>query len=144
MSLTKHGRYQRSTGVCPDCGLVGERLPLHIREWTCSGCATVHDRDIAAARVLLSALQSNVALSPSQRVVAVSGSKLTTAMPLQRVGQGLSEPTVRKERSKRGFAAWRNGVVIVAKRPEGISVPDGWRRSPAKVSQAKGTVKQYA
>ena len=143
----EHGRYQRSTGVCLDCGLVGERLPLHIREWTCSGCAAVHDRDIAAARVLLSASQCDVALSALQSNVAKSkrqDNKLTTAMPLQRVGQGLSEPTVRKERSKRGFAAWRNGVAIVAKRPEGTSVPDGSRGSPAKVSETKQRMKQYA
>jgi IS605 OrfB family transposase len=45
--------FTRSTGVCPDCGLTGERLPLAVREWRCTGCGAVHDRDVAAARVVL-------------------------------------------------------------------------------------------
>lgn len=45
-------RFERTTGVCPDCGLVGERLPLNVRTWTCE-CGMGHDRDVAAARVIL-------------------------------------------------------------------------------------------
>ncbi len=45
-------RFERTTGVCPDCGHVGERLPLNIRSWTCQ-CGAVHDRDVAAARMIL-------------------------------------------------------------------------------------------
>jgi putative transposase len=49
-----HGRFARSTGVCPDCGHVGGKLALSARSWACDGCAVVHDRDVAAARVILS------------------------------------------------------------------------------------------
>ncbi|WP_041350793.1 RNA-guided endonuclease TnpB family protein [Nitrosococcus watsonii] len=45
-------RFQRTTGVCPDCGTVGEKLPLRVRSWTCGHCGSAHDRDIAAARVI--------------------------------------------------------------------------------------------
>lgn len=45
-------RFQRTTGVCPECGTVGERLPLSARAWTCEHCGCEHDRDIAAARVI--------------------------------------------------------------------------------------------
>jgi putative transposase len=45
--------FTHSTGVCPDCGLTGERQPLAVREWRCTGCGAVHDRDVAAARVVL-------------------------------------------------------------------------------------------
>ncbi|MGH7120232.1 MAG: RNA-guided endonuclease InsQ/TnpB family protein [Acetobacteraceae bacterium] len=45
--------FQRSTGVCPACGEVGARLPLAIREWRCAGCGAMHDRDVAAAQVIL-------------------------------------------------------------------------------------------
>lgn len=44
------GRFERSTGCCPDCGLVGPRLERHIRRWTCSDCGRKHERDVAAAR----------------------------------------------------------------------------------------------
>jgi putative transposase len=47
------GRFQRSTGVCSDCGWIGPRLRLGIEEWTCGDCGVVHDRDIAAGRVIL-------------------------------------------------------------------------------------------
>ena len=46
-------RFERSTGVCPDCHWIGPRLPLHVREWTCRMCGVVHDRDTAAARAIL-------------------------------------------------------------------------------------------
>lgn len=49
-----HGRFARSTGVCPDCGRVGRKLALSVRTWACDGCGSVHDRDVAAARVILS------------------------------------------------------------------------------------------
>lgn len=46
-------RFERSTGVCPDCGYkTTERLPLRVRSWTCPSCSTSWDRDIAAAKVI--------------------------------------------------------------------------------------------
>jgi putative transposase len=45
--------FQRSTGVCPGCGLVGPRLALSVRAWRCTGCGAMHDRDVAAAQVIL-------------------------------------------------------------------------------------------
>ena len=49
-----HGRFVRSTGVCPDCDHVGGKLALSVRTWVCDGCGAEHDRDVAAARVILS------------------------------------------------------------------------------------------
>ena len=49
-----HGRFARSTGVCPDCDWIGPRLRPGIETWVCDGCGVVHDRDVAAARVILS------------------------------------------------------------------------------------------
>jgi putative transposase len=46
-----HGRFQRSTGVCPDRGLIGPKLPLSLREWRCDGCGVPHDRDVAAGHL---------------------------------------------------------------------------------------------
>jgi transposase len=40
-----------STRTCPDCNTIQEeKLPLHVRKWSCCSCGKVHDRDIAAAR----------------------------------------------------------------------------------------------
>lgn len=46
----KLGRFERSTGCCPDCYWIGPRLDLGVRAWTCGGCDVKHDRDLAAAR----------------------------------------------------------------------------------------------
>ena len=49
--VTLLSRWDRSTGCCPDCDLIGPRLPLSQSEWTCA-CGSVHDRDRAAGRWL--------------------------------------------------------------------------------------------
>lgn len=38
-----------SSRKCSCCGLVGQRLELWERRWTCAGCGTQHDRDTNAA-----------------------------------------------------------------------------------------------
>lgn len=50
-------RFARSTGVCPECGKIGEKLPLNIRTWTCQ-CGAIHDRDVAAAKIILQTARS--------------------------------------------------------------------------------------
>jgi len=50
-------RFQRSTGVCPDCGEQVD-LSLKDRSWTCPKCLKEHDRDIAAAKVILGIARS--------------------------------------------------------------------------------------
>jgi len=49
-----------STQTCSCCGAISASSPkgragLRIREWVCSDCATVHDRDVNAARNILAA-----------------------------------------------------------------------------------------
>lgn len=46
-------RFERSTGVCPKTYEVGAKLPLSVRKWHCQTCGAVHDRDVAAAQVIL-------------------------------------------------------------------------------------------
>ncbi|MFI9535231.1 RNA-guided endonuclease InsQ/TnpB family protein [Nocardia fusca] len=47
-------RWFPSTRMCSVCGVVGDRKPLQVREWTCT-CGVVHDRDLNAARNILAA-----------------------------------------------------------------------------------------
>ncbi|MFD3596503.1 RNA-guided endonuclease InsQ/TnpB family protein, partial [Nocardia sp. NPDC058640] len=50
-------RWFPSTRLCSECAVVGEKKPLHVREWTC-GCGAVHDRDLNAAINILAAGQA--------------------------------------------------------------------------------------
>ncbi|MEV0691102.1 RNA-guided endonuclease TnpB family protein [Streptomyces sp. NPDC050388] len=48
-------RFFPSSRLCSACGTLRERVPLHVRTWTCDGCGTTHDRDVNAAENLLAA-----------------------------------------------------------------------------------------
>lgn len=77
-SWAVYPRFCRSTGVCPDCGLVGPKLPLSVRGWRCEGCAAVHDRDVAAGQVILAgavpqALREPASDTKRKRGAAVRG-----------------------------------------------------------------------
>ncbi|MET7541470.1 RNA-guided endonuclease TnpB family protein [Streptomyces sp. NPDC005507] len=48
-TLIKTGRFVPTSQTCHVCDRIDGPKPLHIREWTCPGCHTVHDRDINAA-----------------------------------------------------------------------------------------------
>ncbi|MDT0484648.1 RNA-guided endonuclease InsQ/TnpB family protein [Streptomyces doebereineriae] len=47
-------RFFPSSKLCSHCGALQDKMPLHVRTWTC-GCGTVHDRDVNAAHNLLAA-----------------------------------------------------------------------------------------
>ncbi|MCX5147300.1 transposase [Streptomyces sp. NBC_00320] len=51
----KIGRFEPTSQVCSTCGIKDGPKPLHIREWTCKGCGTLHDRDENAAHNTLAA-----------------------------------------------------------------------------------------
>ncbi len=74
----KVGRFEPTSQVCSACGVKDGPKPLHVREWTCVACGTVHDRDMNAARNI-AALGHREALNacrdgvrPSLAVAAVS------------------------------------------------------------------------
>jgi putative transposase len=77
-----HGRFARSTGVCPCCDRIGGKLALSVRTWACDGCGAVHDRDVAAAQVILSgavpqALREPASDTKRKRGFAVRGGDQT-------------------------------------------------------------------
>ncbi|MPY30909.1 IS200/IS605 family element transposase accessory protein TnpB [Streptomyces adustus] len=45
-------RWFPSSKLCSTCGSLQNRMPLHVRTWTC-GCGVTHDRDVNAAKNLL-------------------------------------------------------------------------------------------
>ncbi|MEV6297892.1 RNA-guided endonuclease TnpB family protein [Actinoplanes sp. NPDC051861] len=47
-------RWYPSSKICSCCGTAADKMPLHIRTWTCR-CGAVHDRDVNAARNILAA-----------------------------------------------------------------------------------------
>ncbi|WP_436841141.1 zinc ribbon domain-containing protein [Streptomyces bobili] len=47
-------RFFPSSKLCSTCGTLQEKMPLHVRTWTC-GCGTTRDRDVNAAKNLLAA-----------------------------------------------------------------------------------------
>ncbi|WP_329300447.1 transposase [Streptomyces sp. NBC_00659] len=48
-TLVKIGRFEPTSQTCSTCGVKDGPKPLHIREWTCIACGTLHDRDHNAA-----------------------------------------------------------------------------------------------
>lgn len=48
-------RWYPSSKRCSDCGYTMPKMPLSVREWVCPECGSIHDRDINAARNVLTA-----------------------------------------------------------------------------------------
>ena len=46
-------RFAPSTKMCSSCGHKLDSISLDVREWTCPGCGTTHDRDLNAAQNIL-------------------------------------------------------------------------------------------
>ena len=51
----KIGRFEPTSQVCSACGVKDGPKPLSVRQWACPACATVHDRDVNAAKNILAA-----------------------------------------------------------------------------------------
>ncbi|SOE75419.1 putative transposase [Streptomyces sp. OV198] len=48
-TLVRIRRFEPTSQTCSTCGVKDGPKPLNVREWTCSTCGTVHDRDHNAA-----------------------------------------------------------------------------------------------
>jgi putative transposase len=70
----KVGRFEPTSQVCSACGVKDGPKPLHVREWQCKQCGTVHDRDVNAARNIL-------ALGRRERLNARGGQVRPAATP---------------------------------------------------------------
>ncbi|MFE2184230.1 zinc ribbon domain-containing protein [Streptomyces sp. NPDC059455] len=71
------------------CGFRDAPKPLRVREWTCGGCGTVHDRDHNAARNVLFEGRRIVAAGRAETLNASwSAGKTRAKVPAQRVEAG--------------------------------------------------------
>jgi putative transposase len=78
--LVTAGRYYPSSKKCSGCGAVKAKLPLSERTYTCENCGLVADRDVNAARNLLS-LAASGAESLNAREGAVRPRTARHALP---------------------------------------------------------------
>ncbi|MGW7520796.1 RNA-guided endonuclease InsQ/TnpB family protein [Streptomyces sp. NPDC054796] len=87
----KHGRaFARvdrafpSSQVCSVCGVRDGPKPLHVREWTCGVCGTVHERDHNAARNVLFEGRRIVAAGRAETLNACGAPVRRAPVPAQR------------------------------------------------------------
>lgn len=66
------GRFEPSSKTCSECGAINNALALSDREWQCQSCLTTHDRDINAAK--------NILTFAAGRSVTVRGDLQTAAV----------------------------------------------------------------
>lgn len=57
-TVVKIDRFYPSSKTCSACGHRLDALPLAVRDWTCPGCGTGHDRDVNAAKNILAVGQT--------------------------------------------------------------------------------------
>ncbi|WP_405743924.1 transposase [Streptomyces sp. NBC_01525] len=74
-----------SSQICSVCAFRDGPKPLHVREWTCRGCGTVHDRDDNAAHNVLFEGRRIVAAGRAETLNALwSAGRTRTKFPAQR------------------------------------------------------------
>ena len=54
-TFARIGRFEPTSQLCSACGVNDGPKLLCVREWQCTACGTVHDRDVNAARNILAA-----------------------------------------------------------------------------------------
>ena len=54
-TFARAGRWEPTSQVCSACGIKDGPKPLSVRTWTCAACGTTHDRDVNAARNIVTA-----------------------------------------------------------------------------------------
>jgi putative transposase len=80
-TIVRIDRWYPSSKTCSACLHILEELTLDVRSWACPHCGTCHDRDINAAKNLLSV--GLTALNACGGDVRPAGSKGSQAVPVE-------------------------------------------------------------
>lgn len=85
-NILRIGRFSPSSKTCSNCGSINKELTLKDREWTCSGCNSVLDRDVnAAVNIKSFALKNHVSGTDTQtrnELPALVGVLTSEAQPI--------------------------------------------------------------
>ena len=86
-------RFYPSSKICSVCGHQVSALPPGVREWTCTACGAVHDRDVNAARNLeaagLAVMACGAGIRPQRKT---PGGRLAAKQETQPVTVGILSP----------------------------------------------------
>jgi putative transposase len=100
-------RFAPTSQTCSACGVKDGPKPLSVRQWTCAGCGTRHDRDINAARNVLAAGQAD-------RVNACRAQVRPGRVPAQRREAGTHRGDLSSAQCQSALAAPSGAVGIPA------------------------------
>ena len=86
-NILRIGQFSPSSKTCSNCGAINKELPLKDREWTCSNCFTVLDRDVnAAVNIKYFALKNHLSgehtLKNQDELPTLVGVKTPEAQPI--------------------------------------------------------------
>ncbi|HEX7163112.1 MAG TPA: IS607 family element RNA-guided endonuclease TnpB [Trebonia sp.] len=121
-TLVTADRFFPSSKKCSGCGAVKAKLPLAERVYSCDGCGLVEDRDVNAARNLLSLAASGAERLNARGAAVRPGPAGHAALK--------REPGTRKQRGKTGTAARQQAAAaraLTSTQPQriGVTLPPG-------------------
>lgn len=99
-TFAKVDRWAPTSQVCSNCGVRDGKKPLNVREWTCGACGAHHDRDVNAARNILT-LGRQVAAGHAETLNACGAQVSPGAIPAPR-----DEAGTRRGDSVRAKPVW--------------------------------------
>jgi putative transposase len=112
-------RFFPSSKTCNECGWVAGELPLEVREWVCGGCSAELDRDVNAARNILTEGLRLLELA-SKALAEYASSTTTTTTTAAR--KKTSQERARAKRSTVGQAGkYACGAVVRPKKGSSLT-----------------------